>query len=409
MNLTSTSAIEAPAHGFLAQFMAKEPATPAPEPTPATETAPEPVNETVTEPTTPAAETAPTTTEPAKETPAAEEDTRKGLDVFDDKPETTTTPVAEPAEDIPAGVTTKAARESWKEGRLAIKRVSALEREVGEWKAKAEAAGKLTTADPALKELETLKAWKAEIDPVLHRVAYEKTDDFAKAIAEPRRQIATAAVELARQCKLTPDQMDGIFSAGNLSVQRKLLAEALESVEDDFAKDDLKHMVREWNRLDQLEDSMAANAFKARQEAEKNETTVTAQKVTERKAAEMRAVTELKPKLLNVAKTLLAEGDTADGYAERLIKEANETSFDDHEPGDKAYMAVASLILRDMAPAYKKALSRIATLEAQISGMSATTPKAATGTAANSAEAPKATGFFEQMFGKAPSWKSGSM
>lgn len=316
--------------------------------------------------------------------PAADEvspTTKQGLDAFSDEPAAApeTPPQPDPLDEPPAGVRTKEAQEAWKRMRLGEKRAIALDKELAELRTKLETAGKLTESDPAVKERDELKKWKAEMEPVIARVAYEKTEAYKNTIGIPMQQIGATAKEIASQYSIEEGKMYDAMTEPD----RKRQAEMLEEISTDMNgldKQELLGLANQLRRLYVQKDQMAEQAAAAYQEALAQETAAKEKSVLERRAAEMRAVVELKPKLTGVAKVLAANGETPEAYVDRLTSEANTVPFDEQEPGQKAYLNMAGLILRDMAPAYKNALAKVASLEKQLAAYAGATPRVNGGT-----------------------------
>jgi hypothetical protein len=394
---TLPSNVAAPEGGFLANFFAGKEA-PASQPVATESAAPEPTPEPTP---TPEPEPAATTTaEPDKPADEIAEDLT-GLDVFSDDKK----PQAEKKDEIaeeepPAGVRTKEAREAWKEGRLAIKERENLRRELESLK---QTSGKIQDADPVKKENEALKARIQELEPVVARVAYQKSKAYEETIGKPMQQISLVAQSLAKQYEIADDKMITALEERDRKRQSELLDEVADGMTG-LDKAELYSMATQLRRLFQADDEMANHASVAQREAEARESKEREQATIERKAQEMRAVTELKPKLASVARFLVKEGQTTEQYVESLIGQANSVPFDEHGPDDKAYLQVAGLILKDMAPAYKKALEQLKAKDAEIARMSSASPRTTNGSAANSSGAAKPSGFFEAFAGKPPPW-----
>ena len=400
MNLTPNSGVAAPTGGFMANFFAKE--------TPAALIATDPVTAPVpaTEPVTPTAPE-PVTTEPVKEVtePAKEEaavdPALNDLDVFNkDKADEPVKPAEEPEEEIPAGVTTKAARESWKAGRVAIKKAAALEAEVAKLR---ETSGKLSDADPVRKENETLKARVAELEPVIARVDYQKSAAYDAAVGAPMRQIGTVAQQIAKQYEIPDDRMIAALQEPDRKRQSELIDEVCESMTT-LDKGEVVQMANELRRLFIKDEEMSANAVAARKEAESLEAKEREQQSLTRKAEEMRAVEDLKPKVEKIAKFLVKEGVTPEAFAAQMAEKANAVPFGEQPPGQQAYLTYAGLLLPGVLELVKDLKTQLAAKDKTVAAMSAASPRANNGAAANSGDAKKPGGFFEGFTGQAPPW-----
>lgn len=331
----------------------------------------------------PPTEAAATETTEQAEAPAT---AKEGLDAFlDESPEKQeASPVAD--EEPPAGVRTKETREAWKKMREGSQRAEKLERELAEMRKQLESAGKITDADPVKKENETLRKRIEELEPEIARVAFRKSKPYQETVAQPMQKIGANAKGIAEFYKIPDDKMVAALQEPDINRQAELLDEIVESM-NGLHKNAVYSMANDLRKLYELDERMSEQAATAQKEAEAREAEENNRRITERKAAEMREVSNLKPKLLGVAKVLVKEGETPEAYAERIVSQANAVPFDDHEPATKAYLSAAGILVKDMAPALKTALDKVAALEKKIAAMSSASPRAASGS-----PAPQGTG-----------------
>lgn len=348
------------------------------------------------------AETPAETTQPELETPATE---KKGFDAFSDEPATEEKqPEAE--EEPPAGVRTKEAREAWKAGRLAQKQIPELQKQIEEWKAKAEARAQLEDADPLKKEIEALRQRDAEREQEAAIWRIERTQAYKDAISQPLAKLEEQALQIAKDNELDANKLFDALSEPDRKTRREKMSSLTESMPEDdkfFVYD----IAAKTHEIYARRDEMEKNAHVAYQEAQAREKEMAERTTTERRAAEMRAVTELKPKVLAAAASLIREGESAEAFAERIVTEANTVPFDEQPANVRAFQAVAAKLFDEMAPKYRAALDKIAKLERQISGITATTPRAANGTPALPAQTAVTRPFGERLREAAQSWMGG--
>jgi Skp family chaperone for outer membrane proteins len=403
MNPTLPGGIAAPEGGFAQRFFAKEsaaaPAAAAEDP-PTTETPAAP------EPTAAATEPASTPESPATtETPS----TKKGLDALGDDPveQPAETPiVAKPEDDSPPDARTKAGREAWQSAREARdKKVPALEKELAELRTKLESSSKLADADPLKKEIEELRKRDEEREKEASIWRVERTTAFQEAVSKPLASLEKAAEAIAKENSVDLGALIAAIAEPDRKARNAKLSEITDSMPEGD-KQDVWQIARQTHEIYARRDEIEANAHTAYTETVAKEKEAATRTQTERRAAEMRAVEDMKPRLLaTAAKVLAAEGELPEVYVDRVLQAANAIPFDEQGPAERAYMAVAAKLLEDIGPKLKAALTENEALKKQISGMSTSSPRTTSGVPAKAGDGKKAGGFFEGMFGKKPSWQ----
>jgi len=339
-----------------------------------------------------------TATPEATETP---ESPKKGFDAFTEEP--AEEKPAEVEEEPPAGVRTKEAREAWKAGRLAQKQIPELQRQIEEWKAKAEARAQLEEADPLKQRIAELEARDAEREQEAAIWRIERTQAYKDTIQKPLDSLADVAEQIAKDNEVNPGKLFDAITEPDRKVRREKMQALMENMPDDD-KFQLYDIAAKTHEIYARRDEMEKNAHVAYKEAQAREKEMAEKSTTERRAAEMRAVTELKPKVLAAASALVREGESPEAFAERIVSEANAVPFDEQPANTRAFQAVAAKLFDEMAPKYKAALDKIAKLERQISGITSTTPRAANGTPAQPGQSVPAKSFGERLREAAGAW-----
>ncbi len=339
-----------------------------PTPPPALDLTPEPTKEVAI----PAADTA-TTTE--------NKPLKKGFDALE--PETQKTEDATTEDEVfPPEVDTPEKKSAWsgiqKDVRALRKEKAAWEAEKTKLATEAAKARQFTEADPEWKEYQKAKSRLAEVEPVIARVAYTKTPAYKEAVEIPRNDLGVQAKAMAEQFKITDTKMIAALTETDPQRQSELLEEVSESM-DSRSKARLFRMADDLESLAKLDERMAANAEAAYKEADAIEAQKREQSTIERKAAEMRSVTDSRDKLMKVASALKTSGETDEQAIQAILDSANSTPFSEHSTEDAAFAVIAAQLVPRLMQNLRATQAALAAKEQYIAQMAASNPRAAQG------------------------------
>jgi len=330
-------------------------------------------------PVTPAAPVA----EALKETAVENRPLKKGFDSLDVEPEApkAADPVQEHS-DLPPDATTPQAKNAWSAIKTEAKelrtKVEALEAEKARLAAEAAKAKQFTEADPEWKKYQELQKRLEEVEPVIARVAYQKTPAYREAVEVPRNALGVQAKTLADQFEIPEAKMVSALTESDPKRQTELLTEIADGM-DERSKVRLFRIADDLEHIYNLDERMAQNAMKAHQEAEAVETQRQQQATIERKAAEMRAITDSKEKLMKVAKAFKVGDESEDQAVNAILTAANSTPFGEHSTEDAAFAVIAAQLVPRFMQNIRDLQSKLAAKEQYISQMAAANPRAAAG------------------------------
>lgn len=342
----------------------------------------------------PAPATPPPAPEPVLEKPAESQpvtELKKGFDALNDGLDAKTEPApkAADADDFPPDATTPQAKNAWSSIKTELKTLKsekeAWEAEKARLASEAAKAKQFTEADPEWKEYQKVKARLEEVEPVIARVAYTKTQAYRDTIETPRNEIGSAAKQLADQFKVPDNKMIAALTEPDPVRQNELLSEVTSEM-DDRSKFRLYQMANDLEHLNRLDDRMAENAARAHKEAEAIEKQRMEQSAIEKKAAEMRAITDSKPKLLNAASLFTLNGETPEAAVEKILSEANETPFEEMDNNQKAFAIISASIVPRMQKMLVAQKAEVERLKKELADYSNATPRVGPGSQTQASE-----------------------
>lgn len=350
-----------------------------------------------------------TAPEPALEKPTAAEETKtaeplkKGLDALTDGVEEkkdAQSGEGDGDEVFPAEVDTPEKKSAWsgiqKEVRSLRKEKSAWETEKRALAEQASKAKQFTEADPEWKAYQAAKARLEEVEPVIARVAYTKTQAYRDSIEAPRNEIGVVAKQMAEQFKIPDNKMIQALTESDPVRQSELLDE-ISSEMDSRSKSRLFRMADDLDNLARLDERMAENAAAAAKEAEAIEAQRTQQSAIEKKAAEMRAIENSREKLAKAASLFTLENESAENAVASILNEANQTPFDEMDNDQKAFSIIAASLVPRMQRQIRSKDAEITKLREQIKGLAGATPRAGAAGQANGAGGDKPKSFMESL------------
>lgn len=244
-------------------------------------------------------------------------------------------------------------------------------------------AKQFTEADPEWQAYQAAKARLEEVEPVVARVAYTKTQAYKETIEAPRKQIQEYSEKLAEAHKIPLSKMFQVFREPDPQ-RRNEVFEEVTSEMDTFTKQRLVTQIMELEKLDAMEDRMLENAQAAAKEAEAIETQRSQQSAIEKKASEMRAVENSRGKLKNAAALFTLEGENSDSAVESIIKMAQETPFGEQSLDDQTFAVISAGLVPRMSKVIGQYQQKVTTLEAQIAALAGAAPKTGPGSSSAS-------------------------
>jgi hypothetical protein len=364
---------------------ALNPTTPAPVATPEP-AAPEPTP-------TPAADTP--TPEP---TPALQRETKpvvekekgplkKGLDALDDEEETPVAKEAEPAEGDkddtpPVDAVTPEAKNAWTKSRNEIRefkaKVTALEAEKTRLAAELEGKKGLTENDPLKAEVEALRKEREEFQKEAAKWNVTKTDAYRDAVTKPLNRLSTDALGIAKRNEINEGRLIDALREPDEKLQNEKITELTEALPE-------REKFRLWGIADELrkvyerQDEIEANAHESLKEAQAREQVEAAERQTKNRAAEMRAVEDMKDKLLKSARYFKLDGETDEVAVKAILEEANTVPFDEQDLKAKSFSVAAAAMLPRVLRNHRALAAKLAEAEKELASYVGATPRTTQG------------------------------
>jgi hypothetical protein len=336
---------------------------------------------------------------PAPEAPKADltkpsAPAKRGLDALIDDPEPeAAAPEAAADDDMPPDATTPAAKNAWS----AIKNeVKALKAEKQQWeveKTKLSTAAKIGEADPLRRELESLKAEREEWQKEAAKFRVEQTDVYKEAVSKPLKRLGEAAASIAQRNEIPIEKLTMALQDPDEKSQNEKLSEIADNLSE-------RDKVRLWTLAEEVsqvyarQDEIESNAQKALEEARARESQESETKSQQRRAAEMRAVADLKPKLASVAKALAQPGESPEQFTDRVLAAANTVPFDEQDHNQRAFAFASAELLPEAYTQLKSARAKIAALEKEIASYGNAGAGTSSGRSPASVPTPAAPGNF---------------
>lgn len=328
-------------------------------------------------------EAAPATTqETAKQETSTEvksqEPLKRGFDALESKEAKKTEEAQAESDDAPPDATTPQAKNAWSAIRAKVKEYEARE---AQWTAEREKLAseaakvkQFTEADPEWKNYQEAKAKIEEWKPVIARTAYQASDEYKQMVAEPFQAVGDSAWKLAESQKLPHEKVEAYLREGDRARQYEMLEELTAEVPG-WVKDDLRDYAAEVRRISNVKDHLERNAIAAAKEHETMETQRREKESIERKAAEMRAVSDSKPKLLKASSLFKLEGETDEAAVDSILKMAQETPFDEQSVDEKTFAVISAGLVPRMSRVISQYQQKVESLEAQIASLASAAPR----------------------------------
>jgi len=314
---------------------------------------------------------------------------KKGLDSLmdDEEPaeEEEEAKEAEPEEVPPADVKTPEAKNAWSALKSEVKTLKAeklaFEAEKVRLAQELEAAKKIQEADPVKKRAEELEAILKEKDMKLAKYDIRETEAYRRTISEPMEAARGQIARLAKSADLNVANIDdAIYQAEEEGFFTKM-DEILETLPPSrhAALMNAATAIRE---LELKSIELEQNAKPALEEAKAHEKAETEKQRTERRASEMREITNIGEALKKAASLFKVDGESEDAAVKAVLDAANAVPFDEQDAKTKAFQTVAAELVPRMKANLKAVSDENAKLKRQIASLTGTTPRTTNGSPA---------------------------
>lgn len=321
------------------------------------------------------------------------EPTEEKPEKSEEKPEKTEDKSDAPKEEVPKGLTEKAAVK-WGELRAEAAKAKEYVKTIESLKAELEAA-KAAPVNSA--ELEQLRQINAQYEQELSLARVESTQAFKQDVYEPMTNVVDYLETLANKYELNSREMLGAFAESDAAKQGDLIADLAASMNERdrlkfyAAADDYAEIMRRRDYYHASRQERVANL-----EAERQAELARHQQESEQSAAAAKAEYEQAvDKIFNDLKEsvpVLADEEVA-ANVQKLAK--GDYSGADAEL--KAYMAHSGALLPHLLKALKAAQSELEEANKKIVGYRNGSPKAGSGSAETSRSLPDDVGFLEAL------------